>query len=157
MSAPVGQSAVEACRRYEHECAKVARLTKEISDALSECPTLDPQNVFDMTIQGQWTHLRALYKACHWIHPDDCRGMFHYEIEHIPSGAKIIAEIECGEWEIIGYDGDMPADMACPHCLKAHWAVQARKEARQRLGAAKRLVRHAGKRASQSADQREAV
>lgn len=38
-------------------------------------------------------------------------------------------------------------ETGCPACLKAWEFIQQRKEARQKLGAARRLIRHYGKRA----------
>lgn len=136
-------SALEACRRYERECTEIARLTREIGHALDDCPTLDPRNPNLMiAMKGEWTHLKALYKAVGWGDSEDPEILSPDEVDEILRGDESLEE---GKWEIVNYNGDPPANMACPHCLKAHRAVQARKAARQRFGAAKRYVRRVGK------------
>lgn len=139
------RSAVEACRRYEGAAADVARLTKEIGDALKECPTLDPETRFADEfgpMPGNWTHLKAVYKAVVPREPDDA-----YRTTPDYAGRLFAGDEAMPAADIPGFPGDPPADMSCPHCLKAHRAIQERKAARQRLGSAKRYVRSVGKRA----------
>lgn len=137
------ESALSACRQYENAATEIARLTKEIGDALMECPTLDPEEGIAGVgpMPGQWTHLKAVYKVIVPTGPEDARRIGSDEATRILAGDDPMPSDE-----VPGLPGDPPSDMECPHCLKAHRAIQERKSARQRMGAAKRFIRSVGKR-----------
>lgn len=115
------QRALAACRELAAATGEVKRISKVIGDNLSACPMMkDP---IEFNERGPATHLSQAY-ASENVENDSGYGMHKEWME--PSDAL----------EIIS---------ACPHCLAAHNAIQERKVARRRLGAARRAVTMIGR------------
>lgn len=120
---PVAASAIEqralaACRELVAATAEVSRLSRVIGENLGACPLItDP---IEYGPKGPVTHLSMAY-AAEEIEDDSEWGGTHKE------------------WNSQHLLND------CPHCMAAHLAVQERKQARQRLGKAKRAVTILGK------------
>lgn len=115
------QCALAACRELVAAAGEVKRISKVIGDSLSACPMMkDPVEFND---RGPATHLSQAY-ASENVENDSGHGM-HKEWMEPSDALKIIS--------------------ACPHCLAAHKAIQERKVARRRLGAARRAVTMIGR------------
>lgn len=111
-----------ACIEYARARAAVGTASKKIGDALAACADdqydkLDPDC---WHLSNPVEHLKMAYALS-----NDENGVYH-----------------------ANHDGDPAEYLAgvCQHCLSAHHAVQERKQARQRYGAAKRRVAFLGDR-----------
>jgi hypothetical protein len=117
------EKALLACVEYAKAKADVARLSKEIGEALEGC--------YSAFAQGR-THWENLHK---------------YESHLSRAFAYEVGEREYGEPGRIYLTAEEQAEVLaeCPHCMAAYKAVQARKEAKKRLGIAKRRIGIIGK------------
>jgi len=106
-----------ACVEYAEAKASVKALTEGIGEFLSECHKEQGD--------GEYVdHLKMAYTMTSDIHDHECGGTFRGDpyFEH--------------------HDGDPGLYLMglCKHCYRAHVYIQARKEARQRFGIAKRRI-----------------
>lgn len=112
------QRALAACRELVAATAEVKRLSRLIGEGLSACPMAHDDG--ECGPKGPITHLALAY-ASEMVENDHGHGGMHKEwnSQHLLDG--------------------------CTHCLAAHNAIQKRKVARKRLGAARRVVTMIGK------------
>jgi hypothetical protein len=112
---------MEACRNYVRWQQEIKRLTFEIAFALGKCSGIKGTLLADFADNGDETHLADVYRGYTGgdpYEPDQCYYSSDEVVEHLA---------------------------ACEHCLAAHRAIQERKAARQKFGAAKRWVIRVGK------------
>lgn len=120
------QRAVAACRELVAATAEVKRLSCLIGESLNACPMMnDP---IEYGPKGPITHLSRAYAS----------EEVEYDRGYGDGGCDYRKEWldECDKREILA---------ECPHCLAAHNAIQERKVARKRLGAARRAVTMIGR------------
>lgn len=113
MSSTIEQKALAACRELVAAQGVVKAISKRIGDHLSAC---EGTNMDEAAIErgDPRTHLAQAYE------PETV------ENDSYPGTHK--------EWNNLYLLDD------CPHCLAAHHAIQERKLAKKRLGAARRVV-----------------
>lgn len=119
------QKALRACADYARLNAEIKRLKIEIGDCIAKCPGVFYKEIHNskgdlIAMNATGTHLTEAY-ACD---TDDSGRYFLEPVEQI----KVLS--------------------ACPPCLAAHEAIQARKAARRSLGAAKRAITMLGRAAN---------
>ena len=120
------QRALAACRELVAATAEVKRLSCLIGESLNACPMMnDP---IEYGPKGPITHLSRAYAS----------EEVEYDRGYGDGGCDYRKEWldECDKREILA---------ECPHCLAAHNAIQERKVARKRLGAARRAVTMIGR------------
>lgn len=111
------QRAVAACRALVAARAEVDRISRLIGEHLNACPMMkDP---IEFGPKGPITHLSMAY-AAEEVENDNYPGMHK-------------------EWNSQHLLDD------CTHCMAAHVAIQERKQAKKRLGAARRAVTMIGR------------
>jgi hypothetical protein len=125
--------ALRACEDYARLSGEIADLKRQVGNHLSKCPgmhgyllvdsaTADNQTLAKMS--ADCTHLKAAYTP---------------EVESSP----------VDHWNVYMTDAEIREYLtACPHCLAAHEAVQARKAARRSLGATKRFIGMLGRKSA---------
>lgn len=108
-----------ACIEYAKASADVRRLTQTIRDASYAC----------------------------WERQNGCGEHLGQSVEHLKLAYEM--ESEGGYNVYVNHDADVEGYLAetCRHCLDAHLAIQERKQARQRLGIAKRRIGMLGRNA----------
>lgn len=118
--------ALRACVEYARLQIEITHLGREIGRALGECQGIAGKrhpveiiggNAFTLFNESDPTHLSVAY-----------------ECDRDESGRYFMEP-----------DEQLDFLSACPHCLTAHHAVQARKKARKSLGAAKRTITMIGR------------
>lgn len=122
------EKAIAACIAYARAGADVARLTKVIGEALNACATAHLEKYAGCVTNGEYppeweSHLKQAYE---FEEDDDYFGDSRRVYMDAEEQAEFLAQ--------------------CPHCLAAHTAIQQRKEARKKFGAAKRYVGSIGRR-----------
>jgi hypothetical protein len=123
------QKALKACANYSRLTAEVKRLTRLLSDSLSGCPGVNGHLQLPVD--------RLFDQAAHESHnADETHLKRAYAAETDDDGQYFLTHGE--QMEVLS---------ACPHCLAAHEAIQARKAARKSLGAAKRQIGLIGRKA----------
>lgn len=125
----IEQSMVAALARHERAVQTVAEITSQIGKALQQCPVsvAVSQSVFTDGDVDELYDARYRVKTHLW-HALSGRGQDWLDDEEV---IEYLADDETG----------------CPHCAQAFDLILQRKQARQELGAARRLIRHYGKRA----------
>lgn len=126
---------VEVLARHERAILSVAEITSQIGKALKKCPVqLELDAAYDLQWkEGDYSNIERL---------TDEQGRTKTHLWHALSGR---GQDYRGDGDVIEYLAD--DENGCTHCAKAFDLILQRKKARQELGAARRLIRHYGKRA----------
>ncbi len=122
------QKALKACVDYAHWSAEIKRLTTVIGDSLAACPGVNDHL--------QFTGIGFSPAEVDRFHADETHLRRAYASDMDDDGTSWLSRSE--QMEILS---------ACPHCLSAHEAIQARKAARKSLGAVKRQIGKLGRKA----------
>lgn len=131
----IEQGMVAALARHERAIQGVAAATSSIGKALQKCPI---QVELDRAL-GQ---LRAL-DGCAAI--DSLRDEKYRTKTHLWGALSGDGQDRLDDGEVIEYLAD--EETGCPHCAQAWELILKRKQARQEVGIAKRLIRYYGKQA----------
>lgn len=126
---------IKALARHELAVQALASATKDIGYALSDCPI---QVELDVELDRQWTgggseRIRQLTAA-------GGRTKTHLWMAFLGDGQDRLDDDEVTE-----YLAD--EETGCRHCAKAWELIQGRKNVKQELGVARRLIRYYGKQA----------
>lgn len=127
MKLTIEQKALAACRASAAAAKEIARLKQLIGDSLGACHAawmhLNPGAMWDANGREWKSHLSEAYS-------------FEDEEEtQYTSGRRAYLPPELQQ-EVLAQ---------CPHCLAAHNAIQARKQARKQLANARRAITAIGK------------
>jgi hypothetical protein len=113
---------IEALARHERAMQHLAEIKDQIGNSLRQCP-------IEIQVQGLW---QSIVETGHLF---DEKGRTKTHLWHALNGR--------GDGDVIEYLAD--DETGCPHCAKAFALILQRKDARQELGVARRLIRHYGK------------
>jgi Zn finger protein HypA/HybF involved in hydrogenase expression len=127
MKPSIEARALAACREQSSANAEVRRLSKAISRALSAC--------FEVWAKGTVSSYDEFAYRPYTSHLEQAYAHEEVENDHW-SGTHKEWLSESDKLEILG---------ECQHCMAAHNAIQERKVARRRLGAARRAVTMIGR------------
>ena len=122
------EKALAACIAHAKAKDEIARLSTEIGEHLCRCPGVNGETDADapsIPFKDHQTHLARSYEP----RLDD--GYFE-PVRSFLSNKEIVALLT----------------EECSHCLAAHNAIQTRKQARQKLGAARRWITRIGREAA---------
>jgi hypothetical protein len=117
----MSDKALKACADYARLSVEIKRLTKSLGDSLSACPGVNGHLQFPSIGFSQEEVDR--YNA------DETHLKRAYASDTDEDGTSWLSHSE--KMEVLS---------ACPHCMAAHEAIQARKAARKSLGAVKRAI-----------------
>jgi len=126
--------ALRACADYARLHIEIKRLTLEMGEALDRCP-----GVSGNRLPADWLTCTGEEAAAHHGDATHLKEAYTPKIEGDQYEPH---QVWMSDFEIREYLA------ACPHCLAAHEAIQARKAARKSLGAAKRAITMIGRAAA---------
>lgn len=122
--------ALAACRALVATRSEVERLGHLIGDSLSTC-------------QEAW--FREQEKTKEPWHIDFNAYQSHLKAAYEPTITECTSQYEDGDVVYRDHAAIVAMLAVCPHCLAAHNAIQERKAARRRLGAARRAITMIGR------------
>lgn len=128
---------IEALARHERAIQAVASLKTKIGEELSKCSVEAEleRRWKDTGYPGELVDSKVYTKTHLWEALNERAGDGGYGERGLNAG-EIVEHL---------------ADSECQHCMAAWELIQQRKDARQELGIARRLIRHYGKKALASA------
>ena len=123
------QKALKVCADYARLSAEIKRLTRLLSDSLAACP-------------GVNGHLQL---TAEWPFDQESINLMNADETHLKRAYAVYTDEDGSYWSTRSEQLEILS--ACPHCLTADAAIQARKAARKSLGAAKRAITMIGRKA----------